>query len=348
MPRSAPAQQTAWYEAELADFFGMPHAVAVASGTAALHCGLLALGIGPGDEVLVPALAPVSSIAPVCYVGAVPVFVDCGPSGAGLDLEDLRAKITVKTRAVLLVHHWGRTGDVYRTVELAGSHGLRVIEDATHAVGTRTDDLYAGTLGDLGCFSTRDGNLLWSGEGGFLLTHNEEFAEQCRMLRKHGLDATAQGQPLTAAGYSYRLAEPLAAIARTNLARLTPALREHRRASQLLSGLLRDVPGLTLIHEEGPELWNQHSPLLRIDLGQPREFSAYLSTMHGVATSVGSHRLTAADQAPVFAEYVRQPCLRARAVVDTTLAVSLSVRSTDEELHELAATVHRAALHWNR
>ncbi|MCK2237421.1 MULTISPECIES: DegT/DnrJ/EryC1/StrS aminotransferase family protein [unclassified Crossiella] len=350
MPCGATTSQVDRYEVELARFFHAPHAVAAASGTAALHCGLNVLGIGIGDEVLVPAVAPMSSIAPVCYVGAVPVFVDCGPSGAGVDLEDLEAKITVRTRALLLVHQWGRTGDLCRIVELAGARGLRVIEDATHAVGTRIDEAYAGTFGDVGCFSTHDGNLLWSGEGGFLLTHDEGLAEQCRHLRSHGASTTERGRSLSAVGFSYRLAEPLAVIARTNLANLAEVLGERQRATELLTDLLRDVPGLTISAPDGPERWNGHSPLLRIGLERPREFSAYLSTTHGVANSIGSHRLTAADQAPAFVEHVRrrQPCLRARAVVDTTLAISLVENTTEDDLHQIAATVRGEAVRWNQ
>ncbi|MCO1575856.1 DegT/DnrJ/EryC1/StrS family aminotransferase [Crossiella sp. SN42] len=323
----------------------MPEAVAVSSGTAAIHLALTVLGIGPGAEVLVPALAPASSVAPVLYVGARPVFVDCGPSGVGLDLADLEAKITVQSAAVLLVHQWGRTGDAGRAVEFAGARGLRVIEDATQAIGTTIDDTPAGTLGDIGCFSTREGNLLDSGEGGFLLTHEAEIAHTCRVLRQHGQEpATATTAP-AAVGFSYRLADPLVAAARLQLARLKDRLRARARQTALLSETLRDVADLVIPHDQGPETWNGHSMLAHVGLPNPREFSACLAA-RGVPNSIGTHGLISADQVPAFADYVQQPCLRARTVVNTMLAISLPADATEEQVRELAATVAGEARQW--
>ncbi|GAA2778776.1 DegT/DnrJ/EryC1/StrS family aminotransferase [Crossiella cryophila] len=334
------------YERELAIRFQVPHAVAVSSGTAALRLALVALGIGSGDEVLVPALAPASSVAPVLDVGARPVFVDCGPSGAGLDLEDLEAKITVLSKAVLLVHQWGRTGDACRTVEFAGTHGLRVIEDASQAIGTTIDGAPAGTLGDIGCFSTRAGNLLNSGEGGFLLTHDIEFAGACRTLRQHGQDpATATTTPALP-GNSYRLADPLAAIARAKLADLDETLRDQARRTLLLTKHLLGTSGLVIPHATGPESWNGHSLLAHLDMPAPREFCAHLA-VRGVPNSVGTYGLTSADQVPAFSAYVEQPCLRARAVVDTMLAISLPAKVTEDHVRQIATTVVNEARRWS-
>ncbi|MGO1052958.1 DegT/DnrJ/EryC1/StrS family aminotransferase [Crossiella sp. CA198] len=334
------------YERELAARYQVPQSVAVSSGTAAIHLALIALGIGPGDEVLVPALAPLSSVAPVLYVGARPVFVDCGPSGAGLDLADLEAKITVQSKAVLLVHEWGRTGDAYRTVEFAGGHGLRVIEDASQAIGTTIDGTPAGTLGDIGCFSTRAGNLLDTGEGGFLLTHDTEFAGACRTLRQHGQDpATATTSPAVL-GYSYRLASSAAAIGRTRLAGLDETLRDQARRTALLTEHLSGAPGLIILYAAGPESWNGHSLLAHLDVSDPREFCAYLA-VRGVPNSIGTYGLTSADQVPAFGAYVEQPCLRARTVVDTMLAIRLPAEVTEDQVREIATTVVSEARQWN-
>lgn len=345
MPDPWSTNQVELYERELAGYFEIDHAIAVSSGTAALHCALRALAIGPGDEVLVPAVSVVMSVAPILYVGAVPVFVDCRADGIGLDLDDLAAKITDRSRAVLPVHLWGRTGDVVRLVELARVHGLWVIEDACQAIGTRFNGQLAGTFGDLGCFSTRDGKILWSGEGGFILTHGEELAERCRALRTHWQTPPRGQRPLTELGHSYRLAEPLAAIARTNLAHIDGLLARRRHQGQLLVSLLVDTPGLHPLEEETREGWNWFASLLHLELARPREFSAHLAAL-GIPNSVGSHGLIAADQRPLFTSYVRQSCQRARTVIDGTLAVVLSDRDTDDRIRGMASTIAEGAARW--
>lgn len=345
MPNPVSGEHVDRYERELGGFFEVEHAVAVSSGTAALHCALRALDIGPGDEVLVPAASVVMSVVPILYTGAVPVFVDCGADGVSLDLDDLATKITSRSRAVVAVHLWGRTGDVLRLVEFAGAHRLRVIEDACQAVGSRFDSQLAGTFGDIGCFSTRDGKVLWSGEGGFVLTQDRDLAESCRALRTHWQVPPPSSQPLGGVGYSYRLAEPLAAIARSNLARIDQLLVRRREQTELLVALLADTPGLHPLVETRGEEWNRHAPLLRSELPRPREFSAHLARL-GITTSVGSYGLTAADQLPLFGEYVRRPCLRARAAIDTTVAVTLTERDSDERIEATATTITTEARRW--
>ncbi|MBP2477623.1 dTDP-4-amino-4,6-dideoxygalactose transaminase [Crossiella equi] len=332
------------YERELAAWFRVPQAVGVSTGSAALHLALTALGIGHGDEVLVPALAPPSSIMPVIRAGARPVFVDCGPTGAGLDLADVADKITAKSRAMMLVHLWGRTGDAHGAVEIAGDHGLRVIEDATHAVGTIIDDTPAGTLGDAGCVSTRQGNLLDSGTGGFLLIHDPALAQKCRALRERGHALANADTPSAAVGYEYRLAGSLAAVARAHLTRLPEKLRNHAWRTARLTEHLHECPELALSPATGPESWNGHSALAYLKMLRPRSFSVHLDR-HGITNSVGSHSLVSADQLPIFEPYVDLPCLRARVVFDTTLAISPPPVS-DERLREIAATVARAACDW--
>jgi perosamine synthetase len=152
MPDPWATGQVDLYERELAQHFGTAEAIAVASGTAALHCALIALGVGKDDEVLVSAAASPSSVAPILYLGAAPVFVDSGIGGISLDLHDVASKITERTRVIIAVHLWGRTGDLVRLVEFAGAHGLKVVEDARDAVGTRFDDQYAGD----GCLRARN------------------------------------------------------------------------------------------------------------------------------------------------------------------------------------------------
>lgn len=333
------------YEQDLSQHFDVAEAVAVSSGTAALHCALVALDIAAGDEVLLPAAAPLSSIAPVLYVGATPVFVDSGARGESLDIDDLASKLTDRTRLVVPVHLWGRTGDVVRLVEYARAHGLRVVEDARDAIGTRFDDQLAGTFGDLGCISTNDKQVLWSGQGGFILTQDTTLAERCRAARWHWQTPPREQAPYGELGYNYALAEPLAAIARANLARLDDVLEQRRNQYHALASMLAEAPGLRPIETARLEEWNASSALFRIDLSRPRKFCAHLSAA-GVVNCVGSYRMVAADQLGLLGRYVTDPCLRARTAIDTTLAIPLSPHHDESRIRWLGSTIHEAALAW--
>ena len=219
MPDPSGGAAAGQLEQELARASGVPHAVAVASGTAALHAALSACGIGPGDEVLVPALTVVMTVAPVVALGATPVFVDSDPATLDLDYDDAARKITPRTRAVLPVHLWGRMGDPAALSGFASGHGLTIIEDAAQAAGSSRGARKAGTTGGAGCFSMKDGKILWSGEGGFLLTARHELAGHAAAFRSHWQQSPPGQAPQSRLAVNSRLAAPLAAIALANLRR---------------------------------------------------------------------------------------------------------------------------------
>lgn len=341
MPRPAGTEYVAALEDELAARFQVRHAVAVSSGTTALHTALLCLGVGPGDEVLVPALSVVMSVAPILHAGARPVFVDCDRHGRGLDLDDLAAKVTAATKAILPVHLWGRQGDPAQVARVAAAHGLAVIEDACQAQGSSTSGRAAGTNGDVGCFSLKDGKIVWCGEGGYLLTDRDDIAGRARALRAHHLPPHG-GQPETV-GYNYRLAEPLAVIARANLARFDELLDHRRRQAQQLAGLLTATPGMTAATATAGD--NGYSALVWLDLDRPRAFCEHLARL-GVPNSVGTFGLMAADQRPAFARYAGSPCSQAAEVIDRTLAVVLTDHTTEEHINGYAQTILREARTW--
>ena len=214
LPDPAAGRQVAKLERELADRFDVAAAVVVSSGTAALHTALAALGIGPGDEVLVPALSVVMSAAPIVYTGARPVFVDCIPDGWDLDYADLEAKASHATRAVMPVHLWGRLTDRDRLRRFATKRGLHIVEDACQAQGSSIGGRAAGTLGTVGCFSLKDGKIMWSSEGGYLLTNDPDLAGRSRAFRSHWQTPPPGQPPMAQLGHNYRLAEPLAVLAR--------------------------------------------------------------------------------------------------------------------------------------
>jgi perosamine synthetase len=345
MPDPASAAHADSLEAGLAEWSGARHAVAVSSGTAALHTALAALGIGHGDEVLVPAVSVVMSAAPITYVGARPVFVDCAPDG-DIDHRDLAAKLTSATRAVLPVHLWGRAGDLRRVAGFAASHGLYVIEDACQALGTMAGGRLAGTFGDAGCFSLKDGKILSCGEGGFLLTDDDNIAANARAFRTHWQHPPRGQAPLARLGCNYRLAEPLAAIARCNLARIDHLLRQRARQTALMTSLLAGTPGLRPAARTG-DGWNGHAPVFRITLPRPRAFCEHLARS-GIPNSVGTFGLVPASQQPAFSSYSPAACQAGARLIDGTLAVVVTARDDDDRVRAYADLIDREARQWTR
>ncbi len=204
------------FEARWASWIGAAHAVSCSSGTAALHTALLALGIRPGDEVIVPSHTFVSTSLAVLHAGAVPVFCDVGDDQT-IDPRALEALVTDRTRAIIVVHLYGIVCAMDRILEVARRRGLSVVEDCAQSVGGEFHGRKAGTLGDAGCFSFSEGkHVSTGGEGGMVVTDDEKLAQSCRSLRDYGREDTAHVR----VGFNYRLTEIQSIIGLGELDRL--------------------------------------------------------------------------------------------------------------------------------
>jgi perosamine synthetase len=340
------AGQVSRLEEAIAGAFGARHVIAVSSGTAALHCALLACGIKPGDEVLIPAACVVMSAAPIVYCGARPVFVDCSSSGASMDPGDLIAKITARTTAILAVDLWGRCGDMDWLAGLASSRGLRLIEDSCQAHGTRYRGTMAGLFGDAGTLSLHHAKLVECGEGGVIMTRDEGIAQRCRALRTHWQDPPGGQLPMSGLGYNYRLAEPLAELATASTARFPEYLDRRKKHMAFLAAALSELPGFAVRDPQPGEDWNGYSPLFHLSLPRPREFCRRLAAC-GVPNSTATFGLVACDQRPLFAPYAAgAPCGGAAAMIDSSLAVALTNRVTDAQVGRYAEIITAEAQRW--
>jgi len=217
------------FEAAFAEFCGVPHALAVANGTAALHLALLAAGCGPGDQVVLPSLNFVAAANAIAHTGATPVFCDVtGPDDLNLDPADLEAALGPQTKAVVVLHYGGFPCDMQAVQELAEQRGLLVIEDAAHAPGATWQGRPCGGLGLVGCFSFFSNKNLPVGEGGMIVTDHDGLAERLRLLRSHGMTTLtwerhrghASSYDVVAQGFNYRLDELRAAMGLHQLRRL--------------------------------------------------------------------------------------------------------------------------------
>jgi dTDP-4-amino-4,6-dideoxygalactose transaminase len=231
--------EVAAFEEEFAAYCGASYGVAVNSGTSALHLALLAAGVGPGDEVITVPFTFVASVATIRYVGATPVLVDIEPEACTLDVARLANAITPRTKAIIPVHLYGQPADMDPVLALARRHDLTVIEDAAQAHGAEYRGRRVGGLGDLGCFSFYPGkNLGAYGEGGIVVTNDEDLARSIRSLRSWGEDRRYHHMR---AGFNYRMDGIQGAILRVKLRHLPAWTDTRRRIAATYDRLLADT-----------------------------------------------------------------------------------------------------------
>jgi dTDP-4-amino-4,6-dideoxygalactose transaminase len=240
--------RTQEFERALAEYTGARHALATTNGTAALHLICLAAGFGPGDEVIVPSLTFVATVNAIAYTGATPVFVDIAsltqpwPTAAAVE-----AAITPRTRGVMTVAYGGHPGEIAAIRELADRRGLTLLEDAAHAIGVRHEGRHVGTFGAAGAFSFFSNKNLAMGEGGAVVTDDDELAERMRLARSHGMTTLtwdrhrghASSYDVVALGFNYRIDEPRAALAAARLERLDA---ENARRGELVARYRERMP----------------------------------------------------------------------------------------------------------
>jgi dTDP-4-amino-4,6-dideoxygalactose transaminase len=228
------------FEQEIADYLGVSHAVAVNSGTSALHLAVVASGLGPGDEVLVPAHTFIATLWGPLYAGATPILCDVEDATGNIDVADAERRVTARTRAIIPVHLYGQPADMDAVSALAERHNLVVIEDAAQAIGARWRGRAAGTIGRFGCFSFYPGkNLGAAGEGGLVTAHGDADAERLRSLRSHG---QSERYIHTEIGFNYRMDGLQAAVLRHKLRRLERWTARRRELGDRYRQALTDLP----------------------------------------------------------------------------------------------------------
>ena len=237
------------FEEKWAAYCGMKYGVAVSNGTVALQVAVGCLDLEPGDEVIMPTFTIISCALAVVYNGGVPVLVDSDPRTWCMDVSQIEAKITPRTRAIMPVHIYGHPVDMDPVLELARKHGLVVIEDAAEAHGGEYKGWKCGGLGDISCFSFYANKIITTGEGGMVLTNNLEHAEKARSLRNLCFRRERRFYH-TELGHNFRLTNLQAAVGLAQLERIDDLVARKRWMGQAYTERLRDIPGLQLPVEE--------------------------------------------------------------------------------------------------
>jgi len=216
------------FESQFANYVGAKYAIATSSCTGALHLSLLALGIGPGDEVIVPNITWVATASAVAYVGAIPVFADVDSESWTIELNSLKSLITSQTKAIIPVHLYGFAADMLAVMDFARKHNLFVIEDAAPAIGTLINGRAAGSIGDLGCYSFQGAKMLVTGEGGMVVTDSKDNFERVKKLQEHG--RVPGSFWIDQIGHKYKISNIAASI---GLAQLTSVERQISRKREI-------------------------------------------------------------------------------------------------------------------
>lgn len=343
--------KVARFEEMFKEYKGCACAVAVSSCTAALHLSMLAVGIAPGDEVIVPTMTFAATANAVIHAGGRPVLADCERESMNIDPVDIERKITSNTRAIIPVHFAGRPCDMDAILAIASDRNLMVIEDAAHAVEAEYHGRKAGTLGDLGCLSFYVTKNVITGEGGMVLTDNHDYADMIKILALHGMtkdawrrfgDAGYKHYEVVYAGFKYNMTDMQAAMGIHQLPRVNAWWERRREIWKRYDEAFAGLPVFTPAPPEPDTRHAYHLYTLLLDLEMlDITRDRFLEEMTASNIGVGVHYVALHLQ-PYYREnfgYRRGDFPAAEWVSDRTVSLPISARLTDADVEDVIAAV---------
>jgi perosamine synthetase len=330
------------FEAQFAAMLGVKHAIAVNSGSSALLVTLLAMGIGPGDEVLVPDMTFISTASCALFAGATPRFVDIELKTYGMDPADLESKVSARTRAIIPVHYAGQTAEMSAILRVAEKYGIPVIEDAAEAQLSRYGNSYAGSMGRAGIFSFTPSKPMTVGEGGMIVTGDDQLAENARLVRNFG---DADKFSWVRLGYNFRMMDIQAAIGICQLRKVAEAVRIRRLIARAYTDQLAGIPGIITPFVRSAEDANFQLYTIRVNkkaAGISRDRLMQSLAEQGVASRL---YYPALHRAPVFSRL--NPGMDASfpsacAFADSAVSLPLYPTMTEEEINHVIRSVKGA------
>lgn len=325
-------KQVQRFEGKVRNLVGTRHVIAVNSGTAALHATLMALGVKPGDEVVVPSLTFVATANVVLACGAKPVFADI-KKDYNLDPVSFRRALTPKTRVVIPVHVYGYPADMDEIREIASSRGVAVVEDAAESLGATYKGIQTGKLSDAGCFSMYATKVVTSGEGGAVSTDDNDLAEKLRLVRNHGM---VHGYDTRVLGFNYRLPEISAAIASVQMDKLPGFLRARARNAGYLTERVGSAPGVEFTQRAEDRTHVFY--LYTLHLSRKREEVVKALNASGIGAAV--YWKIPVHRTPLYTKlgYGKKPLRRTEDAARHVISLPVHPGLTPEELQKVADT----------
>jgi len=328
----AQGKVTAAFEEAFAEYCGAAHAVAVNSGTAALHAVLLASGIGPGDSVIVPSFSFIATATCVSMCGATPLFADVDPRTFNIDPVSAEGLIRGDTKAIIGVHLYGQPFDAPALQEISTERGLLLVEDAAQAHGAALSGRKAGTLGDAGCFSFYPTKNMTTGEGGMVTTDDSALAEKVRLLINHG---QSRKYLHTVVGYNYRMTDIGAAIGLVQFAKLEQ-FNERRIHNAMLYNRLLEDSSLTLpcCREGARHVYHQYAVQVQSEFPVSRDGLMQFLAENGIGTAV--HYPIPIHRQPVYEAMARGcSCPISEMLSGTAMSLPVHPQVSDEEIFSI-------------
>ena len=348
--------RTAEFEGQFAHYIGCKHAVALSSCSAALHLGLLALGVGPEDEVITSPLTFAATAHAIVHVGARPVFADVEPDSMNISPAEIARRVGPRTRALLPVHLAGRPCDMDAIRAIAERHGLAVLDDAAHAIEAWQRGRKVGTLADATCFSFYVNKNLTTVEGGMLCTDRDDIAQRVRSLGLHGMTADAWARfsddgyrhyDVLGAGFKYNMTDLHAAIGLSQLRKLAARHERRERIWRRYDAAFADLPCMLPAPDEPDTVHARHLYTLRIDeLESGIGRDAFMQALHRRGIGTGVHYRAVHTLAYYRNRYGLRPedAPIARRIGEETVSLPLQASLTDGEVERVIAAV-RDVLH---
>jgi len=322
------------FESNFAKFAQAKHAVAVSSGTAALHMSLWAAGVKAGDEVIIPSFTFIATAEAVALLGAKPVFVDIKPNTYNINPDKIEPAITSKTKAIMPVDLYGLPADMTKINEIAHKHRLTLVEDAAQAHGASYHGKPPGYFADMACWSFYASKNMTTGEGGMITTNNDEYAEKLRLIRSHGEEEEYKASML---GHNYRMPEIEAAIGITQLKKLPMFAEKRRKNAEVLTEKLRDVEPLVLPTETRGcrSSWYLYTVRIRSGGAEDRDRIVEDLRKRGVGATVYYH--TPIHQMPPYRQFGNYSLSNTERVAQKVFSLPVHPSVTAENIQRIAA-----------
>jgi perosamine synthetase len=334
----ASGDRVAEFEKKFADFCGSNHAVAINNGTAALHAALLAAGIGPGDEVIVPAFTFVATASAVAMCGAKPVFADVDEKTFTIDPRQVAEKITPRTKAVIGVHLFGQPCDVEALQEICESKSLKFIEDAAQAHGAVYKNGRVGSFGHLACFSFYATKNMITGEGGMVTTSDKAMNERVRLLINHG---QSQKYLHTVLGYNYRMTDIGAALGLVQLKKLEKFNLRRRKNAEYYNANLT-VKGLSLPFVGSARNHVYHQYVVRLTEEFPMNRTTFMDYLKGKGIGSAVHYPIPLHRQPLFGlDNNPDPCPVATSLSESVLSLPVHPLLDQKQMAYICDTINR-------
>jgi len=340
------------FEKAFAGYKRAPYAAAVSSGTAAIHLALLAMGVGPGDEVIAPAMTFCSTIHSIVHTGARPVLIDCDRRTLNIDPAQIESRITPQTKAILVVHMCGRPCDMNQILAIAQRHNLKVIEDCAHAIETTYKGTPAGLIGDAGCFSFYPTKNIATCDGGMVITRHEAVQQKVKVLSLHGMTADAwsrfvggpTGYEVVEAGFKYNMTDVAAALALPQIDTVNEFCKRREQVWQAYNERLRVLPLELPADLEGDSrhAYHLYTPLLKLDaLSAGRD--QVIAALDAENIGVGIHYVPV-HQHPYYRQhfyYQDSDFPNATFVGERTLSLPLSPSMSEQDVTDVVTALTR-------